>query len=215
MLSLGQSISDGSVSLTLILEAPQRTIAQGWLTLVVTYFHSLTHIHTYTHNTTRTHNTTHTHNTICLGSVSLILMPLSELLPCFTPNTCGLAHVHRSHASGSHTHTCPQQGTSDHSNRSPSFLLSPLPLPSSSALSLAPGFSLSQPSSKGIMRNMEMCSVKLPVTNSPSPPVLLSHSICLPFSPSPCLLLASSPPSSPISPLFTSLISESSPCLTF
>ena len=39
VLSLGQGISDGSVSLALILEAPQCTISQGWLTLAVTYLH--------------------------------------------------------------------------------------------------------------------------------------------------------------------------------
>lgn len=35
--SVWARVCDGSVSLTLILEAPQCTISQGWLVLAVTY----------------------------------------------------------------------------------------------------------------------------------------------------------------------------------
>jgi len=86
VLSLGQGIGDNSVSLALILEAPQRTISQGWLTLAVTYLDIQSHTHTHTH----------TH----IPFVWVQRFWPSELLACYTPNTCRLtlaSHIRIDH----------------------------------------------------------------------------------------------------------------------
>lgn len=80
--SVWARLCDGSVSLTLILEAPQWTISQGWLALAVT------HIQWHTHTRAHTHR-------FYLGSVYLVLIWLSELLPFYTPNTCTHTHTHK------------------------------------------------------------------------------------------------------------------------
>lgn len=87
------------------------------------------------------------------------------------------------------TYTCPQLGTSDHLESDCSLSPSVSSLPPYSPSSPLQASTLSQLSSKGIMRNMEMCSVKLSVTNSPS--LLLPRSR-LPLLPLPPSLL--SPP---------------------
>lgn len=128
-----------------------------------------------------THTVTHTHTQFvwvqCLWRSSCSL------------NSCPATHADsHTHAQITHkriTYTCLQPGASD-----PSEFDSSCSPPTSPSLSFllsfsfldhppAPGLSLSQLWSKGIMRNMEMCSIKLSVTTSPFPPLLVTLSASL------------------------------------
>lgn len=124
VLSLRQGISDGSVSRTHI----RGTSAHNLSGLANPGSHILTHAVTHTHS-----------HTICLGSMSLALIPLSELLPCYTPNT-QIDHIHMPTAG--HSRSLWAWFLSLSLSLAPSLFLS-LSLTLSSTISPAPGLSLS------------------------------------------------------------------------